>query len=72
LRQCRDVVKNFNHGEHRGHKDDIEVGCRPPGGNVGGTYRHADRVAGTAKQSLLAGLCARKYFLAARNRPAVG
>ena len=28
------------------------VGCRPPGGNVGDTYRHADWVAGTAKQRL--------------------
>jgi len=34
-------------------KFEISVGCRPPGGNVGNTYRHADRVAGTAKQAFL-------------------
>ena len=30
---------------------EIEVGCRPPGGNVGDTYRHADRVAGTVNNA---------------------
>ena len=52
-------------------KFNVEVGCRPPGGNVGDTYRHADSGAGTATQTY-SEWSAAMYFHGARNRPAGG